>query len=183
MLSLRVALQRVAQDGVDETSGELCDQCGRMPASKRCPLGALCVVCSATARARAWRKRRACIAQLRKVGPVLLILGVGSASAAARVHDGDTLAVDCTSKDSRIADSSCSAYSRRAPQPYRPGPHGALPRALSSGDAARSFGSAARSCGPHSASRLEEQACPFGCGASAFPVSPREPLRKCSTAS
>jgi hypothetical protein len=65
MLSLRAALQRVAQDWNDHGLCDLCDRCGRVPASKRCQEGTICGVCTASARMRAWRKGRARIVYLR----------------------------------------------------------------------------------------------------------------------
>lgn len=102
MLSLRVALQRVAQNWNEQGSDALCDRCGRLPASKKCPEGAVCAVCAASARRRAWRKRRACVAHSRRAVIVLLVLSAGGAESAAAeapaprvsVHDGDTLTID-----------------------------------------------------------------------------------------
>ena len=49
MLSLRVALRRMAHDWNAEPRSELCDQCASMPASKRRKQVALCEFCAAIA--------------------------------------------------------------------------------------------------------------------------------------
>lgn len=102
MLSLRVALRRVAQDWIGDTAGELCERCGRLAATRKCHEGAVCVICAAGERTRAWRKRRAGVAHLRRASVALLVLVVlstGRVAAAGaaenvHVHDGDTLTID-----------------------------------------------------------------------------------------
>lgn len=101
MLSLRVALQRVAHDWTNELQRDLCDQCGRMPAARWRDRTAVCLIC-AEAR-RVWtRKHRARRAHPRRFSCLLLViamLGVAQPHAAAqparvRVFDGDTFTVD-----------------------------------------------------------------------------------------